>query len=103
VSQWESDLLVIHPTGWVDEVEVKVSVSDFRAELAKKSEKHESLERGYSVKTRYDYAAKEYSSVNLPTIIRRFWFAMPREVYNSVKDSVPSWAEIGRASCRERV
>lgn len=43
---WEADLLVIRPSGWAEEVEIKISKSDFRAEWTKKAEKHEDLRLG---------------------------------------------------------
>lgn len=111
VSRWESDLLVIHKTGWVDEVEVKVSVSDFRAEFKKKTSKHEALQLGYVPKrgggkmicktvagtpSRFDGIADGVKIIDATdyTIIRRFWFAMPAEVYEKVEAEIPAYAGV---------
>jgi hypothetical protein len=113
VSRWESDLLVIRPTGWVDEVEIKVTVSDFRAELRNKWEKHLSLRQGKVCthldgreRNRFSYWRKPGDETveidgkqiwvrgNSPTIIRRFWFAMPADVFAKVEAEVPAWAGI---------
>lgn len=43
---WEADLIVVRPSGWAMEVEVKISVSDFRAEFKNKAKKHRVLAEG---------------------------------------------------------
>ena len=94
VSHWESDLLVIQKSGWVDEVEVKVSVSDFRAELKKKTAKHEALQLGYIPKPTKQLAGFTVHDCTDHTIIRRFWFAMPADVYEKVEAEIPDYAGV---------
>lgn len=110
----EADLLVLQPSGWLEEVEIKISVADFKREFETKADKHRRLEFGiakYVHKTHdnfafdpenplhepilpdeknvtgyYDWGAAE------PHLIRRFWFAVPSEIYEKVKDLVPDYA-----------
>lgn len=42
---WEADLVVVQPTGYVAEIEIKISRSDYRADF-KKEGKHNSLAAG---------------------------------------------------------
>lgn len=81
----EADLLVIHDTDWITEVEIKVSVSDFRAEFKQKRAKHEHLVTGWS-KPRYGEPR--------PSYVHRFLFAMPIDVLAKVESEIPDWAGI---------
>lgn len=85
VSQWESDLLIIHPSGWCWEIEIKVSVADFRREFKTKSGKHAAILRGHTV---------GYSGRLRPTIVRQFYFAMPVEVWEKVKGEIQEYAGV---------
>lgn len=110
---WEADLLVIRPSGWVEEVEIKISASDFRAEWKAKAEKHEALREGVRVRavanarrgkqllTGEDVSADPtlhqagpghpltWWYVRRLHIIRRFWFAMPRALAERLLPEVP--------------
>ena len=55
---WEADLVVVSKSGYVSEIEIKTSVSDFRADFKKR--KHRLLE---------------------DSLISRFIYAMPRSVW----------------------
>ena len=46
---WEADLLIVRPSGWAEEVEVKISKSDFLADMRKKPMKHRTLVKGKPV------------------------------------------------------
>lgn len=73
LSRHEADLLVIEATTrrhYVTEIEIKVSVSDFRAE-AKKNHKH------------------------THALISRLIYAMPDYVYEKVKDEIPADKRVG--------
>lgn len=95
VSYWESDLLIIQDSGWCEEVEIKISVADFRAELRNKQEKHDSIKRGFMLVKRWDYREnKALEPKKVPTIIRRFWFAMPEDVFQKVNTDIPEWAGV---------
>jgi len=43
---WEADLVVVRPSGWAIEVEVKISIADLKAEFKHKVEKHRRLLNG---------------------------------------------------------
>lgn len=86
---WEADLLILHPSGWVWEIEVKVSAGDFRREFKTKADKHETLKTGT---TRYRGGYGYYERKNEK--VQKFFFAMPLSVYERVKDEVPDYAGV---------
>lgn len=88
----EADLLVIRPSGWVEEVEIKVSKSDFRREFTSKSSKHDCLTNGRVIK-KYCWTSKTTTILRRePYIISRFWFAMPLDLAESLKQEIPAHA-----------
>lgn len=74
----EADLLVLQKSGWLEEVEVKVSASDFRKEF----------EDGNRCKNRKHQRMAFCDEDRL----RRYWFAVPEELVPKVKDLVPPYA-----------
>lgn len=73
----EADLIIVQRSGFLYEVEIKVSVSDFRNEFKSKTKirKHELLK--------------------VPGgLVKRFYYAMPVEVYEKVKDEIPEYAGV---------
>lgn len=82
---WEADLLLVQPSGWVWEVEVKVSVADFRREFSVNSKllKHQVLREG----RHRGYPCHE-------NLVRRYLFAMPTTVYQRVASEVPDYAGV---------
>lgn len=95
IAGWEADLLVIQKSGWVDEVEIKVSVSDFKKEFTspKKVRKHGQLVSGVPV-TLFSMADLKHHETGKvePHIVRRFWFAVPDEILSKVLPLVPPYA-----------
>ena len=85
---WEADLLIVQPSGWVWEVEVKVSVSDFRREFTagSKIKKHTALTKGEFQR----WAGSKLRQ----NMVRKFFYAMPSEVYEKVKSEVPEYAGV---------
>lgn len=81
---YEADLLILRESGWLDEVEIKVSASDFRREFTAKTKqrKHDKLRTGVSF-----FPAE-------PIAIRHFYFAMPLDVFQKVQNEVPEYAGI---------
>lgn len=87
---WECDLWRLTRAGFVDEYEIKLSVSDFNADAAKVQE------------SRYQYNAEEHRM--LPTVRRvkhdilkgsddgpnRFWYVLPVELVERV--TIPDYA-----------
>lgn len=70
---WEADLLVLNTNKRLEEIEIKISVADFKKEFKDKAKKHEKLKAGRSTLTRY-------------------WFAVPSTLVPLVKDLVPEYA-----------
>lgn len=78
---WESDFFFINRDGWSFEVEVKVSLSDFRADFKKK--KHEIFKTGY-------YTDRDNKKIEKKFIPNRFYYAVPEGLVD-VKD-IPEYA-----------
>jgi hypothetical protein len=70
---WESDLLVINSQGYLEEVEIKISLSDFKADFTNKKDKHKriSLDK---------------------TKLHKFWYCVPFELKDKVIDLIPKYA-----------
>jgi len=83
INHWEADILIIQESGKVYEIEVKVSVSDFRREFETptKKTKHDAIQRGFITRSR-------------PLILSRFYFAMPKDIYERVKGEIPEYAGV---------
>ena len=62
---WEADLLVLSKTGYLTEIEIKISMSDWKADLLKKKFKRQH--------TANSYWPAEQS-------IKRFWYVAPTEI-----------------------
>lgn len=78
---WEADLAVLHGSGYMDEVEIKISLADLRREFETKAEKHERLVRGSpQYVLGVDRKFVPNWSDTKPHIVRRFWFAMPERL-----------------------
>lgn len=79
LSVWgEADLLHVTNSGYLEEIEIKTSVSDFKREFVfnSKKRKHEFLQNSPRSNT------------------RRFYIAMPESVYKQVSELVPSYAGV---------
>lgn len=94
VTGWESDLLILRKSGWMEEVEIKISASDFKREFEAKADKHERLVKGKAeyipgnrqVIGRYDWTDCK------PHTIRKFWFAMPHSLAEKLGPQIPEYA-----------
>lgn len=86
----EADLLCLRPSDWLEEFEVKVSLSDFKREFIEKTWKHEFLVQG----SRHNTFPGDGECVVVASEhkIRRFWFAVPHELSDKVNDLVPAHA-----------
>lgn len=74
--EWEADLLIITKAGRINEVEIKVSVADFRADAKK------------------DKWLKASINQRFNEIINCFYYAMPLEIYDKVKNEIPAFAGV---------
>lgn len=88
---WEADILVMHKSGWLWEIEVKISVADFRREFKEKADKHEALQSGL-IETKSLY--KGHNPKQKYSKIKKYFFAMPVNVYDKVKDEIPAYAGV---------
>jgi hypothetical protein len=112
----EADLLVLRPSGWLEEIEVKVSLADYRREFKTKADKHERLQNGKPhYRARYEFdefpfdpenpkhvaticdamdrvVAYEDWTAPVPHLVRRFWFAMPQELADRLRAEIPEHA-----------
>lgn len=66
---WEADLVVLRPSGWCDEIEIKTSIADLRRD------KHKLRHRLQPIMTWEKYQR-----------IRKRYYAAPAEVWAKVKD-----------------
>lgn len=83
---WEADLLVVSRAGYMTEVEVKVSLSDWRAD-AKKYKFKILSDQGQNPET-----AREQSSWRS---IKAFWYAVPVELAPRYTEAgIPDWAGV---------
>lgn len=91
VTGWDADLLLITKSNCAIEVEIKISVSDFRAEFKKptKIAKHKMFTQGHTLSKRY-----RGTCVKTPNLIRNYYFAMPYSVYSKVQDEIPEYAGV---------
>lgn len=78
VFDWESDILFKTKAGYYYEVEIKISKADFKADF-KKKKKHIALKY------------KQYSHT-LDLTPNYFYYCVPEELVDSVKDLVPEYA-----------
>jgi len=65
----ECDILIIKPSGYAIEVEIKMSVSDFKADMKKK-----------------------HSHINEK--LRQLYYAMPENVFDACKHDIPDYAGV---------
>ena len=74
--EWEADLFVITKAGRINEVEIKVSIADFRADAKK------------------DKWIKPSINKRFNETINCFYYAMPIEIYDKVKNEIPDFAGV---------
>ena len=79
---WEADLLVIRPSGWIYEVEIKLTASDFRADL-RKMLKHRCLADGQVI-DRFGRLQQNY--------VRRFYYGVPASLREKIEPDLPEHA-----------
>lgn len=101
---WECDLLRITKAGYAEEFEVKVSVSDFKADSKKADDGHTVWRHGVREVVRGPMTKHECLAARDPKGPCRFWFAMPEEIAEQVE--IPEWAGLisfGKRSMTGRV
>lgn len=78
---WEADLLVLQPSGWLWEIEIKVSVADFRREFKTKGLKHRVYFDGPQTEKYGAYYSHTYQNKH----VQKFFFALLKAVYDRLR------------------
>ena len=96
VFEWESDFLLKTKSGYWYEAEIKISLSDFKADFEKK-EKHQILENGFKIwkSWKYNPLTKEKIEYNKEVKTKRpnyFTYAVPWYLEEQVKPLLPKYA-----------
>lgn len=86
---WEADFLAVHNSGWCEEVEIKVSMSDYRADFTGKPDKHAALQRGEIM--------RGWPRAWHPIPVRRFWYAAPYDLAERISPILPDYCGLIRA------
>lgn len=88
----ETDFLIINNNGYVYDFEIKVSISDFKADF-KKTHKHNILQNGY-FQVPYEYSGKY--EVNKPIYTNdrpnRFYYCIPETLQSKIELLLPEYA-----------
>ena len=90
----EADMIVVQRSGYAEEIEIKVTLSDFRADMKNKADKHLQLQRGIGKRVwqqSYNDFVTDWSDPK-PQPIRRYWFAVPEELQEKVTPELPNYA-----------
>lgn len=103
----EADMCVLRKSGWMEEVEIKISKADFRREFSHKSFKHRILTEGIPKRLDPDYPIgdrrwrefylgpeekrRDWAACE-PHIVSKFWFAMPLELAQELHPEIPTHA-----------
>lgn len=97
---WECDVMAVTKAGYWSEYEIKISVSDFKADAkkeARNSTRWDSKQRKFvDVGTRSKHQALSMASEHGPSF---FWFVVPASI--EAKIEVPLWAGLKVAEVRE--
>lgn len=101
---WDADLLVVYPSDWATEVEIKVSLSDLRRDFASKRAKYATLTTGtkHCIRKEWNEKRRVYEEVGdpvpdtpeRPNLVRRFYYAIPLDMLDSALPIIPEWAGI---------
>ena len=96
VFEWESDFLLKTKSGYWYEAEIKISLSDFKADF-KKKEKHQILENGFKIwkSWKYNPLTKEKIEYNKKVKTKKpnyFTYAVPWYLEEQVKPLLPKYA-----------
>jgi len=86
----EMDILGLRKSGYVDEIEIKLSMKDYKQDFIKTVKiKRENTDKGYPL---YDKMQKHDALEKGLTHCNYFWFLLPENLINS--QDVPSYAGI---------
>lgn len=86
----EADLFCLRPSGLCDEIEIKVSRSDFRVDAKKHVRISEKLEKPTLYRTHRMVRKSKREALETGHMSNYFWYAVPEGLVKP--DEVPSWA-----------
>lgn len=75
----EADLAVVFESGWVEEVEIKVSMADYRRDFETKKYKHGIL-------------SGRFGGSQTQANVRKFWYAAPEALAAKIAKELPPYA-----------
>lgn len=87
MDKYEADLVVLRSSGYVIEMEIKVSRADFLSDLRNKTEKHALIEQGDTMFKFAGGGQVEFRSSHLPN---RYYFVCPDGILKA--DDIPGHA-----------
>lgn len=96
---YESDFIAINPRGFVHEVEIKLSLSDFKADFKKSRTKIGTYEENGQVKFS-EREIPKHDSIKNGEYANHFWFAAPQGVIPI--ELVPDYSGLIEFSVREQ-
>lgn len=82
---FESDVLAFKASGNIIEYEIKLSVSDFRADFKKRRK------AGYLIK---DKGFTRHEFLKTGKGANKFYYVLPCDIYNKVAEEIPEWAGV---------
>ena len=96
VFDWESDFLLKSKSGYWYEAEIKISLSDFKADF-KKKEKHQILEHGFKIRKSWKYNPLTNEKIEFCNEVETkrpnyFTYAVPWYLEEQVKPLLPKYA-----------
>ena len=85
-------MLVLSKAGYMSEIEIKISVSDFKADFTGKPDKHEMLIKGKApMKIEGREWVRNWELVK-PHCIKHFYFAVPVDLHAKIDPLLPDYA-----------
>jgi len=101
---FEADLLVIRPSMWAEEIEIKCSVEDFRAEFKSKCRKHRILVEGKPVWRRQPHYIRDHT----PDQWKEWDEALARDNYDDARTdsrgsvfAMDDWSQPKKHTCKK--
>lgn len=98
---WEADLLVLRPSGWAVEVEVKTTLSDLKRDFKTKAHKHKIIERGIpepNWNQHHWQRTLDWGKCK-PHKCKQFWFCVPIDIVDKAIPLIPDYA--GLLVCKD--
>lgn len=90
---FEADMLVVQPSGYVTEIEIKISVSDYLNEFKTetKKQKHKEFEAAMRGSAVLAAAGRPYKT----NLIKHFYYAFPEELWPKISQKeMPEYAGV---------